>query len=247
MNLKAMLPEIEAAAVRGWPAPETAGVDGWLWRYASGGSVRANSVAALAFTGRDVTAAIAKVEAHARQRGAAACFSISDVSAPADLDARLEAHGYARGEDHVTMAKSVVATATLPDGVVLAHSPSPGWMEAYLSGLSENRRAVAPRILERLPASAVYVGATIDGKVVSSGLTIGDGNVASVQCMATLPDAQRHGGAQRVLRGIEHVAAGEGRKAIYLQTGADNVGAQALYTRAGYVVIGRYHTRTKNV
>ena len=245
MDLKALLPEIEAAAVRGWPALETAEIDGWLWRRASGGSIRANSVATLAFTGRDSEPAIDRVEAHSRQRSAPACFSISDVSVPPDLDARLDSRGYVRGDDHVTMAVRIDARAALPDGVALAGAPSSDWLVVYLSGLSDNRRAVAPHILERLPASAVYVSAMHGGRVISSGLTIGDGRVASVQCMATLPDARRQGGAQQVLAAIEHVASQGGRTALYLQTGGDNLAARALYERAGFQVIGHYHTRTK--
>ena len=81
---------IEQAAVRSWPALETADIDGWLWRYASGGSQRANSVAALAFTGRDVETAIDEAERRYRAKGAPCRFTISEVSEPGDLDARLE-------------------------------------------------------------------------------------------------------------------------------------------------------------
>ena len=66
---------IEQAAVRSWPALETAGIDGWLWRHASGGSLRANSVAALAFTGASVGAAIAEAERRYRARGAPCRFT----------------------------------------------------------------------------------------------------------------------------------------------------------------------------
>jgi hypothetical protein len=50
---RAQLARIEAAAARAWPALETADIDCWLWRYASGGSLRANSVSTLAFHGTD--------------------------------------------------------------------------------------------------------------------------------------------------------------------------------------------------
>jgi hypothetical protein len=50
---------MEAAAVRSWPALETVDIDGWLWRYASGGSLRANSVSALSFRGADLGVACA--------------------------------------------------------------------------------------------------------------------------------------------------------------------------------------------
>ena len=244
MNLRAHLPDIEAAAVRGWPALETAPFNGWLWRHSSGGSTRANSVAALAFTGHDPVTAIAAVEAHCQARHLAVCFTVSDVSLPTGLDAHLEARGYARGDSCVTMAKNVDATTALPVDVEVATQPTVQWMTVYLSGLSENRRAAAPHIIERLPTGAMFISASTDGQVTSSGLTVGDGSVASVQCMATLQAAQRRGGAQRVLQTIEHLAARDGRRALYLQTGEDNVAARSLYARAGYYEIGRYHTRT---
>jgi N-acetylglutamate synthase len=245
MDLKALLPHIEAAAVRGWPAPEAVDVDSWLWRHASGGSIRANSVATLAYSGSDLDASISRIEALATSRDVPACFAISDVSVPADLDARLAARGYIRDADHVTMAKRVSPEAPRPAEVDVATAPSPGWLEAYLSGLSADRRPVAPEILKRLPAQALYISARGHGRVISSGLTIPDRTVASVQCMATLPDAQRQGGAARILEAIEHCAAQAGQAALYLQTGDDNDGAQALYIRAGFAIIGRYHTRTK--
>ena len=247
MPLRGVLRDIEAAAVRGWPAIETVLVDGWLWRHTSGGSVRANSVATVTFDGDDVKTSIDDIESLARGNRVAACFTVSDVSVPEDLDARLAARGYVRGDDHVTMAKSIDAHAGHPDGVSIASTPSPEWIDVYLSGLSSDRRAMAPRILQRLPSSARFVGASSGGRLISSGMTIPDGSVASVQCMATLAEARRGGGAQRVLAAIEHTAAQHGCKTIYLQASGDNHGALELYERMGFIVIGHYHTRTKAI
>jgi N-acetylglutamate synthase len=245
MDLKALLPEIEAAAVRGWPALETTLLDGWLWRHSTGGSIRANSVAALVYQGSDVEVSINQVEALARGGATAACFTISDVSQPADLDARLDRRGYVRGSDHVTLAKRVVPTTMMPAAATRASDPSDRWMTVYLSGLSGDRRGAAPDILKRLPPTAIYIGALIDHRLTSCGLTIPDGTLASVQCMATHPGARRRGGAQIVLAAIEANAAACGINALYLQTGADNIAARNLYAGIGYEVIGSYHTRTK--
>ena len=210
------------------------------------GSLRANSVAALAFTGRSVDAAIAEAERRYRARGAPCRFTIADVSAPGDLDRRLAALGYARSEDHVTMAKEVAADAAMPGDVEPSSDPTPEWLAVYLSGVSADRKAIAPTILAGLPAPRTFLACRRAGSVVGSGLTIPDGELASVQCMATLPAARRQGCARVVLRAIEAQAAARGCRRLYLQTECANVAAVALYESFGFRVAGRYHIRTRH-
>jgi ribosomal protein S18 acetylase RimI-like enzyme len=237
---------IERAAVASWPALETAELDGWLWRYASGGSFRANSVSALAFTGTSVETAVAEMERRYRSKDAPCRFTITEVSEPGDLDRRLDALGYARSADHVTMAKEVAAAATMPADVELLPEPTPEWLAVYLSGLSADRKAIAPTILAGVPRPRTFLACRRGGEMLGSGLTVPDGAVASVQCMATLPTARRQGCAQAVLAAIEAQAAQLGRRHLYLQTELANVAAIALYERFGFRVAGRYHIRTRH-
>ena len=245
MSAREQLAAIEAAAVRSWPALETADVEGWLWRYASGGSLRANSVSALAFHGGDFAAAVAEIERRYRCKGAPCRFNITEVSAPSDLDARLAAMGYERGEPHATMAKAVAAANRAPADVELSTEPTPEWLAIYLSGLTPNRRAVAPAILAGIPAPRRFFACRRAGQVVASGLSVADGPLASVQCMATLASARRQGCAQAVLSAIEAWAAAQGCTHLYLQVETANVGAVALYESFGFGIAGRYHQRVK--
>lgn len=240
---RAQLLAIEEAAVRSWPALQRVPIDGWLWRCTSGGSVRANTVAALSFSGADVEGAIDEAERLYRAASAPSRFTISAVSAPSDLDQRLEARGYQRGDDHVTMCKSVSAGAAPTDAAGLGAEPTPEWMAVYLSGLTEDRRDVAPRILAGLPRHRMYFACVRQGRLASSGLSIADGQFASVQCMATIQEAQRQGGARAVLAAIEAWAASQGCTTLYLQTGADNAAAIGLYEGCGFELAGHYHTR----
>src|SRR5262249_37126281 len=153
-------------------------VGGWLWRYASGGSLRANSVAALAFTGASVEEAVAEAERRYRARGAPCRFTIAEVSAPDDLDGRLAALGYACGEDHVPMAKAVAADASLPGDVELSREPTAEWLAVYLSGLAADRKAIAPALLAGLPSPRTFFACRRAGEVVGAGLTIPDGELA---------------------------------------------------------------------
>jgi N-acetylglutamate synthase len=239
------LAAIEAAAVRSWPALETADIEGWLWRYASGGSFRANSVSALAFNGHDVEVAVREVEHRYRAKGAPCRFTITEVCRPADLDARLAAMGYERGKDHATMAKKIAGATRTPADVELSADPTPEWLPVYLAGLSPSRREIAPAILAGLPARRSYFSCRRAGRVISSGLSIADGSLASVQCMATIEGARRQGSAQAVLAAIEAWAATQGCTHLYLQAEAANTPAITLYEGFGFHFAGRYHMRTR--
>lgn len=236
--------------MRSWPALETADIDGWLWRYASGGSFRANSVSALAFVGTDMGtemgAAIHEVERRYRAKGARCLFTITEVSEPAGLDARLASMGYERGEDHATMVKDIPgATAAAPADVHIGAKPSPEWFAVYLAGLTPNRREVAPAILAGIALPRAFFSCLRDGVVAGSGLSVRHGDLASVQCMATAPAARRRGCARAVLSAVEAWAAGQGCTHLYLQVESVNVGAIALYGAFGFRVAGRYHLRMK--
>ena len=241
------LAAFEAAAVRSWPALETAEVDGWLWRYASGGSMRANSVSALSFNGgSDLAAAVRNVEERYRARGAPCQFTITEVSEPGDLDVRLDAMGYARGEPHATMVKDIIGASTqAPADLERSCDPTTEWLAVYLSGLTPNRREVAPAILAGLPRERCFFACRRGGEVVASGLSVADGSLASVQCMATLASARRQGCAQAVLSAIDAWAGALGCTRLYLQVESANTAAVALYESFGFGVAGRYHLRVK--
>ncbi len=141
------------------------------------------------------------------------------------------------------MAKRIAPGPGEPRGIEIGRDPHPEWTEVYLSGLTPDRRGVAERLLAGLPAQRMYFAARFGGRLMSSGLSVADGDVASVQCMATLPDAQRQGGASAVLEAIERWAARQGCRMLYLQTDAHNAGARALYAKCGFFLAGCYHTR----
>lgn len=245
------LAAIERAAVRGWPALETAVIDGWLARASSGGSVRANTVSALDYCGGDLDRSIAAVRAFYRQRGLPARFTITEVDNPGGLDAALADRNFVRSDDHLTFAKdiavrtSLAAAATARQDLRVDHhdAPTAEWFDVYLQGLSGDRRAVAPRLVQGVPGPRAFFSCFRDGQVIASGLSVADGSLASVQCMATLAAARRSGAASLVLAALETWAGQQGARRLYLQTDLANVAATSLYARQGFQIIGRYHTR----
>lgn len=236
---------IEDAVVRGWPALESAHVDGWLLRWSSGGSVRANSVSALRYRGQDLERTLAEVVGWYCARGGTAQIVMTEVSEPPGLDAGLAARGWRRSGDHVTMAKDLAAGARPSPalGIMRHDTPTDDWSRVYLQGLSESRRGAAIRLVEGAPRPRMLFSCVRDGMTIAGGLSVADGALASVQCMGTLPAQRRTGAATAVLGAIEDYAREQGARRLYLQTDADNHAAISAYRRFGFEIASRYHTR----
>lgn len=243
---------LEHAIVRGWPALSATGIDGWLARCSGGGSTRANSVAALTFTGTNFDASLAKVVGFYRERNAMPRFTVTEIAAPYGLDRRLEDLGWQRSGQNVTYTKEVGGgvpvqadprSKTADLNITMADQRGAAWSEIYLAGLSPDRRAIALQLVDGTPEPRVFFSAVRQGEVIASGLSVLDGSLASVQCIATLATARRTGAATALLVAIERNAVANGVGRLYLQTEAANTNALRIYERYGFSLSGRYHTR----
>ena len=245
MNDRDLLMRIELAGVEAWPALETDRFDGWLWRFSDGGSQRANSVSTLSYGGPDVEASIDEAERRYRVRNAPPMFQISDVSAPADLDAQLAARGYRINDPCSTLMK-LCETQAKPEGVVYLDRATPAWFECYSSVITPSRKRTAPRILERVPITGVFCGVEEEGRIIATALGVPRDGVIIAECVATLAELRGKGAASRVMRGLEAWGAANGCKVVALQAVQTNAPAQAVYRRLGYREHGRYHLRIKD-
>jgi GNAT superfamily N-acetyltransferase len=245
-NERSELLAIERAAVRAWPAGETAIMDGWLWRYSGGASGRANSVSPLDYHGADVEASIDAVERRYRALAMPPRFQVgAKFSAPRDLDARLAARGY-RTYDEVTTLVKPVAPVVMPADVNALAAPDAGWMEVYLSNITESRRAAAPDILVRVPPERMFLACLREGRTLATALGVRTGAIVIAECVGTRADVRRSGAARAVMLGLEAWALSEGATTLALQVVAENTPAQALYRRLGYRDLNRYHYRIKD-
>lgn len=243
--MSADLAAIERAAIKAWPALETAPIEGWLWRFSSGGSQRANSVATVG-TVTDPEAAIAEAERRYRARGAPPQFLVTDAAFPSDLDRRLAARGYRVNDLCTVLVREVRRGAASPAGVEMTDAPTPDWLEVYLSCISESRRPVAPRIVAGIPGPRVFCTARHRGEAISTALGCALDGVVVAECVATRADRRRLGGAEAVMSGVEAWAATIGARTLALGAVAANAPAQALYARIGYRRAGHYRMRIKD-
>jgi|SRR5579872_375766 len=230
------LTRIERLHVRAWPALETANINGWLWRYSGGGSKRANSVSTIDFSGNEPALALDEVEARYRTRNVSAQVHTYDLSAPASLSDLLQGRGYGVSETTLTMAKTVGAPNPSAD-VEVAAVPSAEWREVYLGAISESRRRINAQILNAVPRPSAYFSCHRNGRIISTGLCVTDGDFAVVECMATRAEARQQGGANAVLRSLEAWAIKQGARTLALQAVDINMPAITLYAGFGFVAV----------
>jgi N-acetylglutamate synthase len=233
---------IERAAVRAWPAGETADIQGWHWRYSGGASQRANSVSTLQFTGANLTAAIDDAETRYRTYRVAPRFQVGDASSPTGLESALRARGYTSIESVNSLARALEPSAiNATDGLEVAAAPSADWMGVYLAGTSEDRRTAAPAILARVPDVRGFILLRRNGIPVATALGVITDDVLIVECVMTALEARRAGAAHAVMRGVETWGTRKGARLTALQAVTTNAPAQALYAGLGYNELGRQH------
>jgi GNAT superfamily N-acetyltransferase len=233
---------LEAAAARAWPHRSEIRRDGWVLRFSGGGSKRANSVQTLYWSGADVDTVIEAAEARYRAEGLVPVFQVTDVSEPAGLDARLDARGYRTIDRTLLMLKPVgpVASAGRVQG---SDDPPPEWFDIYLSTVTPDRQATAPRIIAALPRPRRFFVAELGGRAAAAGLGVAEGAYCGIECMATLEAQRGRGGGLSVLRAIEAWAAAQGATTLWLQVVETNTAARRLYEGAGFAIAGAYWYR----
>lgn len=247
---------LEEAAARAWPPRETMARHGWSLRFSGGGSQRANSVQCLVWTGDDVDDAIAAAEAEYRVRRLPPIFQITDISQPADLDARLAARAYTRRDPTLLMTKTIPVdpaplagevprggAGRMPPATICHPAATPDWLAIYLTTLTPDRRASAPGIIAALPEPRAFFVADVNGTPAACGLAIAEPPYCGIECMATLAASRGQGGARRIMHDLEDWAAGQGATTLWLQVMEANTPARRLYDGLGFTTRGRYWYR----
>ena len=173
------------------------------------------------------------------------------MSAPQHLDSQLAACGYCVSDPCTTLVRQIGTSDTVAadaePGLSVEAELTAEWFDAYASAITDDRRAQARAILERVPMPRAFIGLRRDGQMVATSLCVVAGEIARAKCVATRDGARRTGAAETVMGSTIRWAARAGARTTALGVSAANAPAQALYAKLGFVRAGLYHIRVKHL
>ncbi|TDE08793.1 GNAT family N-acetyltransferase [Jiangella asiatica] len=242
--------DLEAAAVHGWRALETAWLGGWLLRASGGFTGRANSCMPLDDPGLPVTDAVAQVERWYRERELVPAFQVPEPLG-VTLSPVLDARGWPPLED-----RTLVMTAPVDDARAAARAELPPVRvddrpdDAWLAGYHYRGGELPAHAIDVLVNASTVGFASVDDDGVRVAIARGAVTDApsgrrwlGIAAVEVAPSARRRGLGSHIVSGLAAWAAGLGAQEAYLQVTEPNTAAQMTYRRLGFVEHHAYHYR----
>ncbi len=169
---------------------------------------------------------------------------MADVPGLAPIHDELTRLGYRAEQPTLTQVGSVSAMRQLCQGepAQVSDTPNAAWSSTYVApGFDPADGASRVQALSR-SKSAAYASVVDDaGQSIAAGTAAFGFGWASVHGMRTVLSQRGRGLAGRVLAGLADAASARGLQRVFLQVEEDNTSALALYQRAGFATVWRYH------
>jgi GNAT superfamily N-acetyltransferase len=219
--------------------------DGWLLRVSPGKARRARSINAHFGSTLPIGDKIAYCERLYRARDLPVLFRITPFVHPANLEAELNARGYASFDPTYVQVTALSQPPELRDcdGVEIVTPAIDAFADA-VALLQESSREQRDAYYERMantPQPARYLMARYEGRVVGVGTVMLEDGLAGIFSMATAPDMRKRGVASALLSRLLTWAWEHGASHAYLQVESTNPAAVSVYRRFGFATAYTYH------
>lgn len=246
-NPKNMLPlvrRLEAVGFRAWPASSTQYDGSWQVRLTAGHpSKRLNSVVPLDPSDhRDMEIRLEKARRKFEAYGRPMVVRETPLAPPLLMDL-LQAQNWQPFEETIVMTCDL-ASATLPD--TLDHLPSHDvgrYVDASLT-VDEADPLLKPALAEIVsgikPPSGLFVIEDPETGPIATTLCVQDNDLAGLMSVAVAREHRRKGLGAEIVASALRWARTRSARTAWLQVGAPNAPALALYGRLGFREVYRY-------
>jgi len=234
--------QIEELSLDAWPASETIRQGDWIMRFENGYSKRANSVTVLGEFGSDLDDKISSCEEMYRSRGLRPIFRLPSFVDPLILDRALHARGYEIVDPTHVMTRGLERVDRMDNSIDEENIDD--WLDLHDRLLDDTRsQEHHRRILENIQTPRLYASLAHEGRKVTCGMAVLDGEFLGLFDIVTLADARRRGLATRLVKDMHAWASVRGARTAYLQVIKSNSGAVRLYEKLGYTTLYHYWYR----
>lgn len=233
---------IERATLDAVAPPAVEEMEGWLLPFDVSTIGRAKSAVPLRHHSL-AAAQLATIEDLYAARGLQAAFRVADVEGLVNIHAELQRLGYRADQPTLVQVGTVqqMRAVCQADPADISDTATPAWSTMYLSeGFDPVDGAHRIQALSR-SRHLVYASLQEDGRSLAAGTASLSQGWASIHGMRTAADSRGRGLAGRVLAGLADAATRRGLQHVFLQVEENNHAALALYRRAGFATVWRYH------
>lgn len=241
-----MILAIEELSLNAWPSLQTLLVDGWVLRFANGYTKRANSVNPLYASTNDVEAKIQFCEEIYRRHNLPVVFKMTAAAQPADLDARLDARGYAIDSPTSVQTMDLREGAWSSDARLDA-TLTEEWLAAFcrLSAIDDARQAALRQMLASIVPQKCFAARLDAGQIVACGLGVRQGAYIGFYDIVTDKPFRQRGYGKQLMQSLLAWGKQNGARRAYLQVLLNNPPALRLYAQLGFKEVYQYWYRIK--
>lgn len=215
----------------------------WILGLRPGSIGRAHAAAPLTHSLVRDDGLIARIEAAYRARSMSPVFRLPEVEGLSSLAEALAARGYRPTQPTQVMGADLarVATVAEPHAAVLLEDPDEAWASVFLGeGFDPEDGAQRVAVLSNSPGAVFAAVRDGAGTHAVGVLSLAEG-WASLHGMRTRRDRRGQGLAGQVVARLAQAALARGASRAFLQVETGNAPALALYARAGFAPLWRYH------
>lgn len=239
---RSQLERIEEVALNAWPAPRQIIYDGWLLRFASGYTKRANSITPLYPSSIPFDEKITHCERMYNLAGIPPLFRLPEPFAPDGLIPALEKTGYKAFDPTLVLGREVHVLDGGSNDVEVRQMEKDAWLclRADLTGKSLAKWKKHGEILTTIVPRKALFGLFANGKPLACGMGVVEGSLLGFFSLLTTPTERQKGYGRKMMQVLTNWGVKEGANYGYLQVEDDNEPAKAMYARLGFSLVYKY-------